>query len=564
MWRWACVLGGVVCGAWGCAGASQEESAPRQPPVWVVEKERRAEYEVWVEPGAAVVELSLKGAVPDPLPLGALEGPEGWPKLSHLYDVQARTQEGARLDVSREEGRWVVSGAAGRPYVVRWLVVDQRPELAPSEGWPGRDLRVPYTAQENFMAWGRGVLLAPQGEAAKGWDVIQAEVHAPKNWPITTSWGRPSARVQGFEELGRALWCAGPGWRVSQQDAGGTLVQVAALGEFDEGPWASVVRRMLVAQNEMFGRYPVDAMLVVLAPGPAASMLEGGALGLAVPTELGPKDPTFAEPLAELLARRWFGQALQPKDPRAERWFVEGFSAYYATRTLLATGLMDGKSFRDRANNLMRLFVTHPLAGMSGRAELAQSLDPRYQSIARWKGWLLACLFDMELRGGSQGAKTLDHYVRRLGLDAAPEGFGVAELRQKLDALSGGSWGEFFERHIEGSEPLPLERLDQGGLVMAKTGFPIFHVGFEAQSEGFVNVRITRVLPRSQAAQVGVQEGDKVESIQIGASMEQPVKLTVRREGASGLIQFEYFPIWEVELPLVGETTALFDEWFRP
>ncbi len=168
-------------------------------------------------------------------------------------------------------------------------------------------------------------------------------------------------------------------------------------------------------------------------------------------------------------------------------WLAEGFTQYYGPLLLTRAGLGDGGL---PANPI-------PVINGSGRevrsavqmseyaafADAARSVDPTDQSrsfISYYTyGAALALALDLSLRDMTNGAITLDTFMRRLwerfgrpggpepGLVARP--YSLADLRTTLADLTGnpGFADQFFDRYVEGREVPDYARL------LARAGFSL-------------------------------------------------------------------------------------------
>ena len=162
-------------------------------------------------------------------------------------------------------------------------------------------------------------------------------------------------------------------------------------------------------------------------------------------------------------------------------WLFEGFTSYYDDLMLLRSGVIDKAAYF----SLLEKTINSVLRG-SGRTKqsVAESSFDAWTKYYRQdenspnaivsyytKGALVALAFDLSIRIGSGGKKSLDDVMRALwnefGRDFYSDskdgnnGRGVteAEVEALFDAVSGMKLKRLFERWARGTEDLPLAKL---------------------------------------------------------------------------------------------------------
>jgi len=172
-----------------------------------------------------------------------------------------------------------------------------------------------------------------------------------------------------------------------------------------------------------------------------------------------------------------------------ELWLAEGFTSYYGPLVLVRAGLIGMDAFAAEMAGVINTVRNHPgravrsaeeMSRLAPQVDGAASVDPAiakaYLSYYTW-GAALGLGLDLALRERSNGAVTLDHYMRALwqthgkpggrapGLVDAP--YTMADLKAVLGRVAGDSRfaNDFFARFIQGREVV-----DYGGL-LARAGF---------------------------------------------------------------------------------------------
>ena len=178
----------------------------------------------------------------------------------------------------------------------------------------------------------------------------------------------------------------------------------------------------------------------------------------------------------------------------SELWLAEGFTDYYATLIMQRSGLADLSSTLARWTQTLNTVIAAPgrrlnsVAAMSRLApftDAATSIDPTnlgntFVSYYTW-GAAIGLGLDLTLRGRSQGAITLDDYMRRLWVRFGRPGgsspgsvdspYTAADAQAVLAEVAGDAEfaREFFERFIEGHDVVDYAALfDRAGLVLRR------------------------------------------------------------------------------------------------
>ena len=157
-------------------------------------------------------------------------------------------------------------------------------------------------------------------------------------------------------------------------------------------------------------------------------------------------------------------------------WLFEGFTSYYDDLMLVRAGIIDETAYF----KLLGKTVASVLRG-SGRNKQSVA-DSSFDAWGKYyrqdenapnaivsyytKGSLIALALDLTLRSKTRGKKSLDDVMRvlwqRFGRDFYPDGRrGVTpeEVEALFDDISGVKLKPFFERHVRGTDDLPLAKL---------------------------------------------------------------------------------------------------------
>lgn len=226
-----------------------------------------------------------------------------------------------------------------------------------------------------------------------------------------------------------------------------------------------------------------------------------------------------------------------PYDLRQENytsllWLFEGFTSYYDDLFLVRTGVID----LDNYLKLVGKTVTGVLRG-SGRKKqsVAESSFDAWVKYYRQdenasnaivsyytKGSLVALGLDLTIRSQTRGRRSLDDVMRGLWVrygrdfyDGKQQGVPEDEILAIMEELSGADLKRFHDRHIRGTEDVPLEDL-----------LPAFGVAYEANvpadAKPWLGARIGKeggdaklaaVYEGGPAMLAGLSAGDKLVAI---------------------------------------------------
>ncbi|MBC8042832.1 MAG: M61 family metallopeptidase, partial [Rhizobacter sp.] len=195
----------------------------------------------------------------------------------------------------------------------------------------------------------------------------------------------------------------------------------------------------------------------------------------------------------------------------------EGFTSYYGSLTLARTKQTPtsnylsgvGSNITALQNNYGR--KVQPLALSSFDAWLSGYGAGRGASSVSFysKGELIGLLIDLEIRQRTKNAKSLDDVMRLLNTEFAGQGrgFSARDFKELVERTGTGSFTEFFERFIYGTDELPFaEKLAYAGLELRKSTRGVVTGMLTADENGFPVVK--SIEPESPAFTAGLDNGD--------------------------------------------------------
>ncbi len=151
-------------------------------------------------------------------------------------------------------------------------------------------------------------------------------------------------------------------------------------------------------------------------------------------------------------------------------WAMEGFTDYFATLTLRHANLFTPKEYLDNLADNIKAYEKKPGRLVQSLAESSfdtwiklykPDADSPNRTISYYlKGDLVGMCLDLEIRQRTHNQFGLDEVLRRLYDRYAAHGIGFPEsvYQETAEEVAGSSLQEFFQRYIEGTDPIPFEQ----------------------------------------------------------------------------------------------------------
>jgi predicted metalloprotease with PDZ domain len=238
------------------------------------------------------------------------------------------------------------------------------------------------------------------------------------------------------------------------------------------------------------------------------------------------------------------GEMHEGDQERADYWFSEGFTDFYAWRLLLASGELDPKAFARVWNEMLLAYASSPARDAPG-AKIVEGFwkDRSVEKLPYQRGAILAAKWDRELREKSGGRVGLDDVVRAMVARAkalgpaspkAPDLFVEVARTFGLDAKAD------VDAVIVGGAPALLPPDAFGACLPVKTAtIPAFDYGFDIDATRKTNT-VTGLKAGSPAYAAGLRDGMTYmhrESGEPGDSR-QPMALRVKDKGEERVITY--------------------------
>lgn len=286
-----------------------------------------------------------------------LELPNAWARGEKMWRlISGLTVEGAQLDPGGDAVR-TLRHRARAPVTVRYRIA------ITGDADPGRDHRKgePIVRPDWFMAHGEGVFAAPAGRQA---DAATFSWGArPQGWTLVSDLDHLAGRTGKVAEIIDSVLVGGT--QVARVDAkvGDAPLRVAVIGRWPatEQAVAGMVAKIMTAENALWRDRGQPFLITVTPLGEAiggGSSVSGTGKSDAFSIEATTNVDLTGDPhfLAHEYMHTWIPNqlgGLPLKDEARDYWFSEGFTDFYASRVLLASGLWSLEDFVARYNEVL-------------------------------------------------------------------------------------------------------------------------------------------------------------------------------------------------------------------
>jgi predicted metalloprotease with PDZ domain len=187
----------------------------------------------------------------------------------------------------------------------------------------------------------------------------------------------------------------------------------------------------------------------------------------------------WAGTVAHELFHSWNGASLRPEPYADLQWFSEGFTDYYATRSLAKTAVIDEPLFLRRMERTIALYLYFKAAPAFDSVTLktAGARKGTYRLGVYEGGWVTAFCFDVNIRKQTSGRRTLDDVMRMLYDELALKNqpYTEADLRRVLRQVAGPASDTFLDKYVVGDETIPVSEC------VADAGYTGFGTGYQGE-----------------------------------------------------------------------------------
>lgn len=390
-----------------------------------------------------------------------------------IHEVRAVSASGSELPVDRlHRNTWQV--VHGGQSTVR---LSYRVDLTPSDRFMMRE-----DDRRCLTYEGPGVYMYVRGHKDRPCHV---RFDLPKGWSVASGLvdrGGGLYFAQDYDFLADCPVKMGEFFRYGFESHGvpiDVVVDASEDLEFEHEEWIANIQKITDVQGEIFGGFPFDryTFLYTVSRGGGGGGLEhltSTAIGLSA-RSLEKSAETGMGVTAHEFFHLWNVKRIRPRAlgpfdyTRPVRttalWLMEGVTSYYTDVTLARAGLETPEEFWEAmARQIGRLESSAGRDNVSSAQASLRTWDstPPGDEISYYNsGLVLGLLLDLEIRAQTRNRRSLDDFMRALYALCRDRGAGFddAELVTLVDAVTGGDYGEWFDRHVYGTQVPPYSEI---------------------------------------------------------------------------------------------------------
>jgi predicted metalloprotease with PDZ domain len=363
----------------------------------------------------------------------------------------------------------------------------------------------------------------------------------PPGWQVTTAL-RPSAAgpyvASNYHELADAETFLGR-YMVDSLPVDGKWLRIAVwpADAYSEGVQRNIraaLEKIAKTENALFGGPPYDAYTVffnvIREPINFGGGLEHSASQFDIMPQGGFADAVgnLGDFMVPLMSHEYFHlfnvkrirpAEMWPYNYHAEQytpllWWSEGVTDYYADLTNIRSGLWTPEQFLANTGSDMQQVESAPEPWSEEDGSVATWINEVFVNSSQLyypKGALTGMLLDVSIRDATDNRKSLDDVMRALyaRFYQKQKGFTTGDLLSLLRETGMPDVDGFYQRYINGREPLPYEAVfAKAGITVARQGVSNPFLGVNAQPGTEGKLVVQGVVPGSAAETAGLEPGD--------------------------------------------------------
>ena len=239
----------------------------------------------------------------------------------------------------------------------------------------------------------------------------------------------------------------------------------------------------------------------------------------------------------------WIGTNLLSESTSWEsmKWFIEGFTDYYALRINLESGLISEKQYIDKLNQAIQLYLLSPYRESSLETYINNfRFDEKLEKLPYNKGAVFAFYLDGYIRDKSSGKYNLDDLMRAIlnspGKEQIKGNLNYHLMHDISQEELGIPISSIIESHIVNGELIPIVSPIIDSVKHQK--MDLFDYGFDF-AESIKEEVVIGLRESTHAYQQGLRNGQKIVAIkQFAHQTDQEVILIVKNEKEESIIRF--------------------------
>lgn len=403
--------------------------------------------------------------------------PRGW--ATFVENLEITNTGGAPVawseDTGESWGAWNVEAADNETLNLRYTVKLTHDEFDWNQAG-GEDSRPAVTGDALFLVTKALFIYSPN--TAQNAEV---EIRTPGNWIVSSPWRvKPGHSdtflVHSWISLVNNALVVGDHHQSEFTDSGMTVtVAVENQLEADVPVFTDTLKKQLRAITEIFGESSEARYLVSIrsAKSDDGESFENSFNQVIRPGRVESRSIVWANTMSHELFHYWNGNhVLVGEEKDTIEWFGEGFTEYYASLTLLRTGLIDEQLwFKKIERYLSRDFITTRMWPEETLSLVEAGKDKHRNWLRVYGGGAtFALVLDIKIRQATAGERGLDDVMRLMAQRVSQDGkrFRVEDILAAVNEVSGESFDALFESQVLGNNPwLDMESVLAGaGLVL--------------------------------------------------------------------------------------------------
>jgi len=197
-------------------------------------------------------------------------------------------------------------------------------------------------------------------------------------------------------------------------------------------------------------------------------------------------------------------------------WWSEGVTDYYADLTNVRSGLWTSAQFLGNAASDMQQVESAAEPWSEEDGSVATWINEVFVNSSKLyypKGSLTGMLLDVSIRDATDNKNSLDDVMRALysRFYQKHKGFGTADLLGLLREFGMPDADGFYQRYINGREPLPYESvLPKAAIAVVRKTTAVPFLGVNAQPNEHGKLVVRDIVPGSAAEAAGLAAGDEL------------------------------------------------------
>ena len=397
---------------------------------------------------------------------GAEQFPWRWAYF--VRNLVVRDSKGSSVTVDKMPGaKWKVQIPPDRQIILTYdVILDHE-----SYTWPGGIDGVAFSRESGIFATGRTFLIMNGHDTQN----IRVSFRLPAGWRATAPWAPKATNsfiARDLTDLRESMISLGTHQEFTVKRKGFELVfALGGRGIASQMPsYEKLANGVLDYYITLMGGIPkpppsrpFKRIVVIVNSG---KDVDGEVIGNHISMILDPEADAFSQVISKFIFAHeffhlWNGKSINVATTK-EDWFKEGVTNYYTLKALVHTGAITEKDYLDTVGNLFyKRYARDPGFGKQSMRDVASGASKdKHWGLIYGGGLFAGMCRDIAVRRATGNRKSLDDLMRAFfkkygGTDTT---YTTADLQNYLTSLSSADQGDFFTRHIFGTEPVPIDK----------------------------------------------------------------------------------------------------------